>query len=261
MIVTPLGIGGAFSDRFFHNNYLFQLGDHNLLLDAGTTLRYSLKEAGFHHTQVDSIFITHFHSDHVGGLEELLLRCYWNFSDGKHKPYRPMLIMMESQEELFTQVLRAGLCTSGLDLSDYCEIRIIPNTSAREYTCTINDYELTMIDTSDLHCIDMHSFALKITNLSSGRNLLFTSDIKHIEQSSLRDHINSQTVAIFHDLEPSSEKNAVHASLKQVLNYYPPSVYHKIYAMHVPDQIERFEGELSEHGIKLLQQSKPLTFS
>lgn len=75
MRVIALGVGGAFTDRFYHTNYLVEIPGCRLLIDAGTTLRYSLPAAGYTAKDISAVALTHFHSDHVGGLEEFCQRC------------------------------------------------------------------------------------------------------------------------------------------------------------------------------------------
>jgi hydroxyacylglutathione hydrolase len=249
MKITPLGVGGAFSHKWFHNNYLFDLRGPTLLIDAGTTLRYSLKEAQLHYLDVNYIFITHFHFDHVGGLEELLQRCYWNFELGKHKPHRPVLLMMEQQVPLFNQVLSPGLLTQGLRLTDYCHVEIIRNDRY-----TIGNYEVELVDTSNLHCEGMQGYAFKVTDRQSGSNLVFSSDIKRIEKSGLIDKLDSQTKAIFQDLQG----DPVHCDLQQVLAYYPESCHSIIYAMHYSEDIERHRATYQSKGVHILEQGVPI---
>ncbi len=258
MIIIPLGVGGAFTEKFFHNNYLFQLGEKTLLVDAGTTLRYSLKAAGWSHEQVDYLFVTHFHSDHAGGVEEFLQRCYWRFEGREQRPYRPTLLMMESQEREYNCLLESGLKTDGLSLPDYCRIQVVPNRSEKSAQVTIGNYVVEMIDTTHLHCRGMQSFALKVTELATGTNILFSSDIKRLEQSGIRERTDAHTVAIFQDVQ--FRENGVHASLEEVAAYYPSHLHERIYAMHVPDDVDAHMDRLEVHGMKLVKQGIPLSF-
>jgi ribonuclease BN (tRNA processing enzyme) len=67
-----LGSGSAFTvgDDNFHSNILL-VGDRDrkLLIDCGSDIRFSLYAAGFSHFDITDIYISHLHTDHVGGLE------------------------------------------------------------------------------------------------------------------------------------------------------------------------------------------------
>ncbi len=95
MKIYPLGVGGAFTKSNYHNNYIIQLDEKYMLIDAGTTLRYSLQEAGFNYSDIHFVFISHLHFDHVGGLEEMVLQRFWRFEEGKHTPLKTTIIIHE----------------------------------------------------------------------------------------------------------------------------------------------------------------------
>jgi ribonuclease BN (tRNA processing enzyme) len=258
MKIFPLGVGGAFTERFYHNNFIFELGNVNLLVDAGTTLRYSLNASGFALDDIDYILITHFHSDHSGGLEEFLQRCYFRFEKGEHKPHRPTLLMMESQMEQFNHVLSSGLYNQNLTLTDYCNVQVIPNVSKQDFYIELESYRVEMINTSNLHVHGMHSFAFKVTDIDTNRNVFFTSDIKHLEKSNFLLKIDLETKAIFHDLQ--LQRNPVHVDLEEIISYYPESYYDKIYVMHYPDHINHHSAQITSKGLHIVEQGRPLIF-
>lgn len=66
-----LGSGSAFTigDNFQSNLLLVDDRDNKLLLDCGSDIRWSLHAQGFSYRDITDIYISHLHSDHVGGLE------------------------------------------------------------------------------------------------------------------------------------------------------------------------------------------------
>lgn len=77
MTVLPLGVGGAFTARYFHSSMLVSCGGATILIDAPSPLHRILAEAG--HSagmdlsidRIDAIILTHLHGDHCNGLEEI----------------------------------------------------------------------------------------------------------------------------------------------------------------------------------------------
>jgi ribonuclease Z len=62
---------------------LLQIGSTNILFDAGRGVTTQLVKVGLHPRDIDYIFITHHHFDHIGNLGDLLMAA-WN--DGRVEP-------------------------------------------------------------------------------------------------------------------------------------------------------------------------------
>jgi len=245
MIVYPLGVGSAFTQGYYHNNFLVELNDQKLLIDAGTTLRYSLKSAGFTESSIHYVIITHFHFDHVGGLEELLLKRYWSRHPAKEKI---QIITHEKQRNMLENILMPGLNNQNLTLRDYAGLITVED----EQPVPIGPFRIQMIETTHLHAIGMQSFALKIFDQNTGCNFLFTSDIKNLKGSNLLDYIDEKTEFIFQDV--SFAENAAHATIHQIMDYYPKSLHPKLMGMHYDDEIDAD----SVTAIRLVKQGVPL---
>lgn len=72
--VTLLGTGtpGPSAERFGPST-LVEAGDQTLLFDAGRGATIRLTQLGVPLRDLDAVFVTHFHSDHVNGLADLWL--------------------------------------------------------------------------------------------------------------------------------------------------------------------------------------------
>ena len=74
MRVTLLGTGSPVpSEERYGMATLVQAGGLNLVFDAGRGATTRMTQAGVSPGQIDGVFITHFHSDHVNGLGDLWL--------------------------------------------------------------------------------------------------------------------------------------------------------------------------------------------
>lgn len=84
MRVTLLGTGGPRPDPDRQGPAtLVEAGGLALLFDAGRGVATQLARAGVTVEQLDAVFITHHHFDHIGGLGDLLMAA-WNY--GRHRP-------------------------------------------------------------------------------------------------------------------------------------------------------------------------------
>ncbi len=59
-----------------HASLLVKLGPKTLLLDCGEPVSHTLKRRGINFNSIDAIFVSHTHSDHVGGLP-MLIQSLW----------------------------------------------------------------------------------------------------------------------------------------------------------------------------------------
>lgn len=259
MKVIPLGTGSLFSEKSFHNNFLFQFEDTDLLVDAGTTIRYSLKCASVSFKDIDDLFITHFHPDHAGGLAEFLHFCRWNKEDGQLKPHRPRLLMTPEQHPLLSRILETEMGDYSFNLTDYCTPVFLSETAKGCFQHQLGNYLLEVWDTRGLHVPGVLSYALKITNMQDGTNILFSSDIKQLDQSGLIDRLNDLTLAIFQDV--SLEESPVHSGIGEVTSYYPSEFHGRIFAMHYGDEIERAIEQTFKHGIGMARQGNVIDLS
>lgn len=99
-----LGTGSAFVKQNHQNNFLIIKGNDHLLVDCGTQCPIAFYKYNSTLLNIENIFLTHSHSDHIGGVEELaLLHRYVKQSRVK------ILINDEYKALLWNESLKGGL--------------------------------------------------------------------------------------------------------------------------------------------------------
>jgi len=135
VFVLPLGIGNAFSTRFYNASFLVIAGGVVVLVDApaplGKMLREALARVGMTGDlgDIDHVFLTHLHGDHCNGIEEL---GFWRFFVGRTG--KPSLHLLEENvEPLWERRLSAAMADLSVEneprlmiLEDYFEVVPFP---------------------------------------------------------------------------------------------------------------------------------------
>jgi ribonuclease BN (tRNA processing enzyme) len=62
----------------YHCTLLLQTENHKMLIDAGDSVSRALITAGIDYNIIDSIFLTHYHADHFGGIASLITQMKLN---------------------------------------------------------------------------------------------------------------------------------------------------------------------------------------
>ncbi|ERN42979.1 metal-dependent hydrolase of the beta-lactamase superfamily III [Rubidibacter lacunae KORDI 51-2] len=108
MQLTFLGSGSAFTvgaDNFQSNMLLTTAGGRRLLIDCGSDIRFSLYSVGLSYFDITDIYISHLHSDHVGGLEYIgFTRKYDPRCECPH-----LYLSKELTSELWERTLSGGM--------------------------------------------------------------------------------------------------------------------------------------------------------
>jgi ribonuclease Z len=86
--IVFIGTGAAANAERCHACVAVQTGpEHTLLIDTGSGVEVvrNLKKAGISLASIEDVFLSHRHSDHIGGLELLMLHCGLHaLETGKH---------------------------------------------------------------------------------------------------------------------------------------------------------------------------------
>lgn len=254
MRVFVLGVGGAFTDRFYHTNYLVELPGCRLLVDAGATLRYSLPAAGYTVQDVQAVAVSHFHSDHAGGLEELAQRSHYLYQ------HRPRLYVMPDQAPLYNSLF----ALHGVKPERYFAVTAMPLDSVVLQETQQAQYRLEFYSTRGLHADVTSNYSIGVSRSRPGHSVtrvVFSGDLGCIGRSPLGGlAADTETAAIFHDCYTGAAPSPAHTGLEQMTEAYRPELRPKIQAIHYGDNIDAYSPQIRAAGFSIARQGASYIF-
>ena len=227
---TFIGTASAFYDREdnFQSNLLIESPNNSkLLIDCGGDARRALKKMALDHTDIDNVFITHLHSDHVGGLEWLAFKRLFSPTTERPNLYCPTPLI----PELWEHSLKGGLSSLNekATLEKYfnvidCAVDKPFNWEGLSITPIISYH-------SPNHNEMMLSYSLVIK--TKEKTVFFTSDTQFTPE--YHHALYHQADVILHDCETSAVPSGVHAHYND-LKQLPPKIKSKIRLFHYQEK-------------------------
>jgi ribonuclease BN (tRNA processing enzyme) len=228
-----LGVGSAFTipgSDFnlcdWQSNILIRKNDKNLLLDCGSDIRFSYTEAGYRLTEINGIYVSHLHADHVGGIEGV---AFSNFFSYPQK--RPTLFSAASLVgPLWNQSLKGGLESiegRRMDLTGYFDVHRIPKNGF--FIWEGIRFDLVQVVHVMAERSIKHSYGLMISENSNSPKIFWTSDTQFCPNQ-IRSFYTSADL-ILQDCETSPFHSGVHAHYEE-LKTLDPAVKAKMHLYH-----------------------------
>jgi len=236
-----IGCGYSGSVTQYNNNALFRTPEGSMLIDCGHTIKHALHAQGLSFHDVDAIFITHVHGDHVFGLERIAFETRFN-SSAKPK----LFLKQELIIELWDQTLKGSLGAINGELQtleDYFDVQIIEGDSFR-----YGGHHFNVVPVP--HTPLKPSYALVIDEY-----LFYSGDT-----CAIPDIISTLNFSIgFHDAYLHIQ-SPVHAQVDELLELYPKHIRDKLFLMSYEDDWELHERriEMSFKGLAKQGQSIPI---
>lgn len=222
-----LGSGSAFTTENYQSNIIIKNNTTNkiLLIDCGGDARRSLKELGYKATDIDSVYISHLHADHTGGLEWLAFSTFW-VPDKKIK----LFLSGDLKSELWDSTLKGGLeSIEGkiVTLDDYFDTFSVPKNGNFVWDDIL--FQLVQV----VHIVNGFSFVPSYGLIFSiNRKKVFLTTDTQFAPNQLSAFYN-QVDIIFHDCE-TAYKSGVHSHYMD-LKTLPENVKNKMFLYHYND--------------------------
>lgn len=171
-VPAQFNANGTLSCPWQSNLLLESDGGKKFLLDCGTDIRFSTAEQGIQLADIDGMYISHIHADHIGGMEclgfgrhfvpnprKLYLFCTGDTLSGLRESLTPGLSPLEGRQ---------------VGLEDFFVVERLLTTHPYGV-----DGSLTIQPVRAIHVpgeVQKFSYGLFITNTVSGKSVFWTSD-------------------------------------------------------------------------------------
>ncbi len=242
-----VGVGSAFTTREYYQSNVLVIAEsgRKLLIDCGSQAQFALEEQGIHNgnagAEIDSVYISHLHADHIGSLEWLALVTY--FHPARRRPH--LYAVQAVMGDLWNKSLRGGLETLEgkiANLTDFFDCHPIRANSS----FTWENIKFTPVQT--VHIVSgmaiQHSYGLLLQENGCQRRIFFTADTQFAPYQMRR--LYDAVDLIFHDCETAPFKSGVHAHYDD-LKTLPAAIRGRMWLYHYqprPPQNPQADGFL-----------------
>ncbi len=241
-------------------------GPYRLLVDIGGDARHALKSLGLSSSDIDGIYISHPHNDHIGGIEYMGLTTLFNpfYTQDKKRwlgdefiaeklfleqavgpnppgSAKPDLFIHKKVLDPLKRAVGPGLDTvqgvPNVCLETYFDIHLVgKQEDGRTITHAFQDGEdnWTMTPIFAMHVFssseEMPSYGISLQH-SAGYNVLMPTDIQYMIPPQLEMHYRKAD-RIYMDCETSPFPSGVHPHISDLVNNLDPQIQKKCLLYH-----------------------------
>ncbi|MBD0301090.1 MAG: MBL fold metallo-hydrolase [Tolypothrix sp. T3-bin4] len=222
-----LGSGSAFTvgaNNFQSNMLLVSEQGDKLLIDCGSDIRFSLHAAGFSYLDITDIYISHLHTDHVGGLE--FVGFSTRFDPRCNKPN--LFLSKELASELWNNTLSGGMRSIEGDIAGLDTFFVINTIDSDGYFIWDN-IQFKLVKTIHVNNDFFVMFSYGLFFEIYGVKIFLTTDTQF--NLAQLNKFYEQADIIFQDCETSQLPSIIHAHYDKLLTL-PQKIRNKMWLYH-----------------------------
>jgi len=246
MELFVLGSGNAFTKRNWQSNFLIHQNGKWLLIDCGSFASIALKEEmGLNVWDLDAVYVSHIHADHVNGLEEVEYCTYFNPAIPRPKLFVQGQYIINNEghafssglvNDLWHDCLKAG--SRGLEKLDaqlhtYWDVQAVESNG--HFVWEGIKFDIVQTVHVSAHRKIENSFGLMWNDPDTGERVYITTDTQHCPVNAMMAYLTECDV-IFHDCETAPFASNVHAHYES-LKTLPAEIKSKIWLYHYQDNV------------------------
>lgn len=246
MELYAIGSGNAFTKKNWQSNFLIHRNGKHMMIDCGSFAPLALyEELGLNESDIDAVYVSHIHADHVGGLEAIAFCTFFNPMIKRPKMFIQGQYIIHADNQAFSSGLARDLWTDslqgglrGLETEDaqlhtYFDVHPVQENSYFIWEGIKFDMVQT-VHVSARYKIE-NSYGLMWTDPDTNERIYITTDTQFCPINAMTAYLNECDV-IFHDCETSPFPSNVHAHYQR-LRELPQEIKAKIWLYHYHDNV------------------------
>jgi ribonuclease BN (tRNA processing enzyme) len=236
-----IGTGTAGTLKNYHTNFLIEQNGKFMLIDAGSDIRFSLRDFGKSMTDIDAVYISHLHGDHSGGIESLGFGTF--FIPGKKrsiKLYGNGEVLQNGWAKTWSggmESLQEGLIEGIANLDTYFDTMLIHKNGMFEWE------GLECYPVQSVHIMSGYStipsYGLMVAT-PEGQKVYFTTDTQYCPHQ-IKSFMEMSDLVIC-DCECTPFISGVHANFSEWIQF-PKNLKEKMLLTHYQDFVLAEDGK------------------
>lgn len=228
-----IGVGGAFTDRYFQSNMVLTVDGKRMLIDCGSDARHAMRAQSLSYRDLAAVYISHLHADHAGGMEWLALKTKFDpgFVDEGGQKRKLTLYLRNTLAPQLWDMIRGGCGIANVKarLGTFFDVKSVAANRAFKFNGATLRTVQTVHYTNYTEIVPSYGLHWKT---ASGKRVFLTTDTQ-FAPSSIQVFYDDSDI-IFHDCETSPFRTGVHAHYDE-LKTLDPRLKRRMWLYHYQD--------------------------